>query len=291
MNVLVVANEKSGSSGEEVLERVASALEELGDITVLQPPSVEAFDDDVRRSAQGKDVVVAAGGDGTLHATVNALWDKRDDLRFAVVPMGTGNDFAHTLELPEDPVEAARALTRAPVHGIDVGRATGAKTTRLFVNACMGGFPVEADRAIGEQVKKRLGPFAFWLGGAKAAADLTRYAVSVDGELRENIAAVGIGNGRTAGGGIPIFADADPSDGKLNCCWFEIEKISEGLRAVARLKQGSHVDLPNVHAFSAERIEVGADPTLEFNVDGDLIDFTTPATFELAGRIDFLIPG
>jgi diacylglycerol kinase (ATP) len=290
VNVLVIGNEQSGSSGEDVLRKVADALETLGEVTVLQPPSVEAFDEDVRRAAQGKDVVVAAGGDGTLHATVNALWDGRNDLKFAVVPMGTGNDFAHTLGLPEDPVKAARSIATAGARAIDVASVSTPGKKRLFINACMGGFPVAADKAIGGGVKKALGPFAFWVGGAKAAANLPRYRVRIGDRVWENATAVGFGNGRTAGGGIPIFPDADPADGRIDCCVFEVDAVSDALRTVGNIRDGSHAELDNVHAFTEQNIEVEADPELEFNIDGELLDLTTPATFALAGRIEFLIP-
>jgi diacylglycerol kinase (ATP) len=291
MQILIVANEKSGSSGEQTLKDVASKFETLGEATVIQPPSVDAFDEDVQRAAQGKDLVVAAGGDGTLHATMNALWESREGLEFAVVPMGTGNDFAHTLELPEDPVEASAALAKGRTKRIDVGRATREGAERLFINACMGGFPVAADEAIGGDVKKRLGPFAFWVGGAKAAVQMQRYDVVVDDQPYENVAAVGIGNGRTAGGGIPIFADADPSDQKLDCCVFEIDAVSDALKLLPKMKAGTHAELQNVQTLKGERIQVKASPQLEFNVDGELIDFTSPATFEVAGSIEFRIPG
>jgi diacylglycerol kinase (ATP) len=290
MQILIVANEKSGSSGEQTLEEVASEFEVLGETTVIQPPSVDAFDADVQRAAQGKDLIVASGGDGTLHATLNALWESREGLAFAVVPMGTGNDFAHTLDLPDDPVEAARAIAGGGSKSIDVGRATQEDTERLFINACMGGFPVAADEAIGGGIKKRLGPFAFWVGGAKAAVQMQRYEVVIDDRRYENVAAVGIGNGRTAGGGIPIFPDADISDQRLDCCVFEMDAISEALKVLTNLKAGTHAELPNVRTLQASRIQVGATPQLEFNVDGELIDFTSPAAFEVAGSVEFRIP-
>ena len=290
MSVLVISNEKSGSSEADLVARAGAGFESLGPVTHVKPPSLEAFDADVRRAAQDKKLVVVAGGDGTLNCAVNALKDMHDRLMFAVVPLGTGNDFAHTLGLPEDPIEAARVVAAGAPQVMDVGRACSEDVDRLFVNACMGGFPVEADKAIDEKVKKKVGPLAFWMGGAKAAIGLTRYDVEINGHSHGGVAAVGIGNGRTAGGGIPVFPMADPADGRLECCVFEVDGLLEGLRTAVDLKKGSHVNLPNVHQSAEERIEVRADPALEFNLDGDLVDLRTPVTFEIFGRIRFLIP-
>ena len=161
MNILVISNENSGSSEAGVIAKAGAEFESLGTVTHVKPPSMEAFDEDVRRAAKDKHLIVVAGGDGTLNCAVNALKEMHDRLKFAVVPMGTGNDFAHTLDLPEDPVEAAQAIAAGKTRSIDIGKASSNDVDRLFVNACMGGFPVAVDKAIDENVKERVGPLAF----------------------------------------------------------------------------------------------------------------------------------
>lgn len=290
MNILVVSNAKAGSSAEDIVTQVCGEFENLGTVTHIQPPAVDAFDEDVVRAAADKEMVVVAGGDGTLNMTINALRDMHDEITFAVVPMGTGNDFARTLALSGDPLAAAKTVVAGEVKRFDLGRVSSTEKQRLFLNACMGGFPVAVNKAIDEETKKRLGPLAFWVGGIKAAVQLPQFEVEINGEKSNDIAAVGIGNGRTAGGGIPVFPEANPSDGLLEWCLFRVSSVVEGLHTAVKLKEGSHGKLENVRRQTDARIEVRSDPTLEFNVDGDLMGINTPVTFEIAGDIAFRIP-
>ncbi|MDQ4144489.1 MAG: diacylglycerol kinase family lipid kinase [Actinomycetota bacterium] len=290
MHSLIVSNASSGGSKDEQVEAVGEAFEELGEVTHLRPPSLQSFDDDVTRAVQGKDLVVIAGGDGTLNCALNALAGDLPEVALAIVPMGTGNDFARTLGLPPDPVDAAAAVVGGETRAFDYGRASGGRVERLFLNACMGGFPVSVNKAIDEDVKKRLGPLAFWVGGAKAAVRFPTYRLKIDGEVIDDCAAVGIGNGRTAGGGIPVFPEADPTDGQLECCIMQVSSLREGIEMAAKVRSGDHVPLDNVRLLRGRRIEVEADPELEFNVDGDLIGLRTRCVFEVAGTVNMRVP-
>lgn len=290
MRTLIISNASSGQSEQDTVESVGKEFEDLGEVTHLQPPSLQSFDEDVDRAAQDKDLVVVAGGDGTLNCALNALSGRLEDVVLAVVPMGTGNDFARTLDLPDDPREAARAIADGREASFDYGRATGVGAERLFLNACMGGFPVEVNKEIDERVKKRLGPLAFWIGGAKAAVKMPQFQVDVDGQRVEECIAVGIGNGRTAGGGIEVFPEADPTDGGLDCCVMRVSNVREGAELAAKVRSGEHVELEGVETLRGQRFEIRSEPDLEFNVDGDLLDLVTPLTFEVAGRLRMRVP-
>ena len=290
MHTLIISNTSSGKSQSEQVDAVGKELERRGEITHLQPPSLQSFDEDVARAAQGKDLIVVAGGDGTLNCALNALEKKLDDLVLAVVPLGTGNDFARTLGMPEDPVDAARAIVDGEERRVDYGRASGEGAERYFLNACMGGFPVQVNKEIDERVKKRAGPLAFWIGGAKAAVKMPEYEIEVDGRRVEECVAVGIGNGRTAGGGIEVFPQADPSDGSLDCCVMQVSSVREGLEMAAKVRSGEHAGLENVDNSRARRIEIRSEPELEFNVDGDLLGLRTPVVFEVVGTLRMMVP-
>jgi diacylglycerol kinase (ATP) len=287
---VLVFNAASGNASESVRAEVMQALEPVGRVDVVAPKDKDSFDEEVGRAAQGAAVVVAAGGDGTLNLTLNALRDLLPEVTLAIAPLGTGNDLARTLAVPEDPVDAARALPRGKVRTLNVGRASGPGVERLFINACMGGFPVEANEAIDENTKKRLGPLAFWIGGAKALTELSKSTVSINGTVVRECVAAGVGNGRTCGGGMEVWPSADPGDGRLNGAVLAASTVPQAVALAARIKAATHEELENVTTTSAARIEIKAEPEIKFNVDGELIGLRSPATFEIVSSVRFLVP-
>jgi diacylglycerol kinase (ATP) len=291
MKVVLVSNSSSGSSEGDVLERVAGRLEALGRVERVEPRSVTSFGDDIRAALGDEDdLIVVAGGDGTMNCAINGFEDDFSGRTFALIPMGTGNDLARTLGLERDPEAAAAQVIEGREIELDVGLATGASVRQLFVNACMGGFPVKVNQALEEDVKRRLGPLAFWVGGVKAATDLTRWNVTIDGEEFTEVVAAGVGNGRTAGGGIAVWPDADPSDGQLELCVLTADGVADGLKLASTIKRGSHPKLENVVTRSASRFEIAAEPAIEFNCDGELIDLVSPVTFELVDKVRMRAP-
>ncbi len=285
MRILLLSNESSGSSDSQVVDSIAQELSTLGSVTSLVPSSLESFDEEVSHAAHDADLLVVAGGDGTVNCTVNALRDELGSVKLALVPMGTGNDLARTLEIPRDPLEAARAVISGSERSIDVWRARGGGVDRLFVNACMGGFPVAVNEAIDEDLKRKVGPLAFVIGGAKGAADMTRYRVTINGKELDDCIAAGVGNGQTCGGGVRVWPRADPSDGLLDACVLSAEGIGDAVKLAATVRSGRHSGLEEVENLRAARIEISSDPPMEFNLDGELEQLVTPVTFEGAGTI------
>jgi len=290
--VVLVTNASSGGSDDELLAAVSERLSSLGPVERVEPDDASSFGDDIRSTLGDDDgLIVVAGGDGTVNCTINGFADDFEGRRFALVPMGTGNDLARTLGIDSDPVTAAEQLVGGTETTLDVGRASSPHVSRLFVNGCMGGFPVQVNEAIEGDVKERFGPLAFWVGGAKAAADLTRWRLVVDGEEFTEVVAAGVGNGRTAGGGIEVWPDADPGDGALDLCVLPAEGVGAALKLVATVRRGSHGGIDGVETRRAPRFEIRADPSIEFNCDGELIDLSSPVSFELIDRLRMRVPG
>lgn len=291
MNVLLISNPASGGAAKHDHEALVDALAGVGAVRSIEPSSREAFDEEVRRQADGCDVVISAGGDGTLNCTVNALRDRLDDVTFVLIPMGTGNDLARTLGLVDlEPLEVARRLMDAKKVSLDVGVATGVGAERLFVNACMGGFPVQVNESLTDEEKEKLGAAAFIWGGAKALSDLDRSTVTLNGITVADCVAVGVGNGKTVGGGIEVWPQAQPGDGQLDGCALAAEGPADLMKLAATLKLGRHRDLEGVTTVRSSTVNIDADPVIEINVDGELIGLKTPASFELFTKTRILVP-
>jgi diacylglycerol kinase (ATP) len=288
--VLLLSNRSAGSSEGEALDAVIDVLERSSSVIRLDPTADDVTDNDVEQAAKGASLVLVAGGDGSLHHAINALAALLDDIVLGLVPMGTGNDFARTVGLPDDPAEAAEIALHGREIQIDVGRARGGVVDRLFINACMGGFPVQANESISEDTKKRFGSLAFLIGGVKAATDIQRATVTIDGVAVPDCVATGVGNGRTCGGGIEVWPDADPSDGLLDACALAAENLPEALRLALKVKKADHGDLDETHGTRARSLRIEAEPEIEFNIDGELLGLRTPATFEIVGTVGFKVP-
>lgn len=288
MRVAAVFNPGSGGSDEALRSDIVRALRGVGDVRTIDPAGEASFANDVRAGSEDADVVVSCGGDGTLNLVLNALDSRLAEITFAVVPLGTGNDFARTLGLPLDPLEAAESLGSAGAVDVDIASASGAGVRRLFVNGCMGGFPVKVNEAIEAGTKRRLGPLAFVVGGARALGEVDRWTVVVADRRIDDCIAVGIGNGRTAGGGVEMWPSARPDDGLLNLCALSAGSIPQALWLAGRTKVGAHEESDATVTIRDRRFVIEASPPLEFNVDGELVGLSTPATFEIAGAVRFL---
>lgn len=283
-------NPASGGAKADVHAAVEDALGELGDVSVCEPSSPEGLPGEVQAAAEGADLVVVAGGDGTVNHAVNALESQLEKKTFAVVPLGTGNDFARTIGIPDDPVDAAHGLRAGTERSVDVCVARGAGVERLFVNACIGGFPVEVDEQIDESVKKRLGPLAFMVGGIKALPGLERSRVAINAREVSNCIAVGVGNGRTCGGGVEVWPNARPDDGELDGAALCASNVAQAIALGAKVKRGTHEGTNGVTAVRAKEVSVTAEPPIEFNVDGELFGLKSPATFKVVARLRLLVP-
>lgn len=290
MSLLLVSNPASGSADGEVLEAVEVALQRSSTVTPFRASSAEAFAEELRVAAAQFELIVVAGGDGTLSHAVNALADRLDRVTFALIPLGTGNDLARTLGLSRDPTSVANGFETGEVATLDLGRVSARDLDRLFVNACVGGFSAEVNEAIDEDEKRRLGPVAFWVGGARAARGITRYRVQLAGEVLDDAVVVGIGNGRSAGGGFELWRDARPDDGVLNACAISAPNLITGLRAAAKVKRGRHHEESSVTTLNAPQIDLRAEPEMELNIDGELMGLRTPASFRIDGKFRMLLP-
>ncbi|MDQ3556242.1 MAG: YegS/Rv2252/BmrU family lipid kinase [Gemmatimonadota bacterium] len=237
---------------------------------------------DARRFArdaarEGAELVVAAGGDGTIHEVVNGLQDYAHEPapfhaaplpRLGIVPLGTGNDFAGAQGIPEDPGEALAGAVVGTPRRVDVPMLNG----HAFLNVSTGGFGAEATEETSSAAKRVLGPLAYMVTGVQKFVSLeaSTACFTADEVFFEGpFVLFAVGNGRRTGGGNWLTPHAELDDGLLDVCVVrEISRV-EFLNLLPLLRNGEHLDHEAVVYRRVPRLRVEAEQELSVNVDGE----------------------
>ncbi|EKT4467320.1 lipid kinase YegS [Pseudomonas putida] len=164
--------------------------------------------------AAGYPHVVAGGGDGTLRDIAEAMGQASHSASLALLPLGTANDFAKAAGVPLEP-EAALNLLEQPARAVDLGKVGD----QLFLNMATGGFGSQVTANTAEDLKKVLGAAAYLFTGLSRFSELQAASVELQGpdfHWQGDLLALGIGNGRQAGGGHVLCPDAMVDDGLLD---------------------------------------------------------------------------
>lgn len=253
----------------------------------FEPADTERF----ARRARRADLVVVAGGDGTLNRVVNGLMGAGSPPRLAIVPSGTANDFATGLGLPVDDVEAClRIAMEGRQVPVDIARVNG----RAFINTSVGGFGANATRDASDDVKRILGPLAYVLRGAREIADTS----PENGSFRADGAEVysgeflffAVANGPLTGGGTVIAPDADVGDGRLDLVVLKSMPRLELVRLLPAIRAGEHDEHPEVVYVQASELEVETEAHVPVNVDGEPVDATRLLYDARGGRLSVMVP-
>jgi lipid kinase YegS len=219
---------------------------------------------------EGIDVLIAGGGDGTIHEVVNGLMkaDAQPDLALGVLPLGTANDFARGCGIPLEPYAALKlACTGSPV-AIDVPSANGVS----FANVASGGFGAEVTVGTPAELKKALGGGAYALVGLVTAAKMTPYSASLvaaDESAEGLFIALAVGNARQAGGGFQVTQKAFLDDGLLDLMVIQ-DFQTKDLGVV--LNEFQTFDNPGnqfVHYRQLPAFEIEVASKLPINLDGE----------------------
>ena len=171
----------------------------------------------------GVDTLVGGGGDGTLGAMVNALAgsgrDAPDLPALAILPLGTANDFATAAGIPVEPLEALRLLREVAPVPVDLMKLDADGECRWVANLASGGFGTEVTTETSEGLKKLLGGLAYVVTGLSRLGRIEPLQASLRGPdfaWQGDFIALGVGNGRQAGGGQALCPDALIDDGMLD---------------------------------------------------------------------------
>lgn len=273
---LVLTNPQAGGADDDVLDAVLAVLRAGGaDVDTAPLGLPDELAETLGRFPGHRPV--AAGGDGSLHLLVAALHVRGElgERVLGLVPMGTGNDVAGSLGIPEDPEAAAGVVLHGRVRALDL---LTDDEDSVVINAVHLGIGAQANKD-GSPLKPLLGRIAYQVGAVVAGLRSTgwRLRVVVDGRVLvdggRRVLQVGIANGATIGGGTPLSPDAVPDDGLVDV----VVSTATGPFArfgYARLfRKGRHGEHPAVTITRAREVRVSG-PATPLNVDGEIGELT-----------------
>ncbi len=257
---------------------------------------------DARRLAteavtEGFEVVVAAGGDGTVNEVLNGLGDAPegfDRAALGVLPLGTVNVFARELALPMKLEVAWKVLRQGRQTRIDLPAveyaANGSAQRRLFAQMAGAGLDARAIELVRWDLKKKIGPLAYVLAGFQALGRSPSDITVAAGDRQVTGALVLVGNGRLYGGPLHIFPQADLRDGFLEVCviprvnWFTLARCAGPLLVQRRLPSSG------VEVLRSAGFTVTSRSRTPLEADGELIG-QLPASFSVQlSRLRVVVP-
>ncbi|MCG3147354.1 MAG: Diacylglycerol kinase [Verrucomicrobiae bacterium] len=271
--IFVIFNPAARGEKSQQLRRFLEAKQSA--CVTLAP--TERTGDATRLAAQAdpRDIVVAAGGDGTINEVVNGLTGGT----LGILPLGTVNVFAKELGIPANIESAWRVIEAGQTRLVDLGCAEFAGQRRAFVQLAGVGFDARAVRAASWQLKKRIGPLAYvWAGLKTLTGDNPPVSAG-----NHTGAAIFIGNGRFYGGRFPLFPAAKLDDGLLDVCVLDKLNLMNLGRYGPAILFGKHPGLRGVRYFQTAELTCRSVAGTPFELDGEDAG-DVPVTFSLKPR-------
>ncbi|MFC5630443.1 MULTISPECIES: diacylglycerol kinase family lipid kinase [Streptococcus] len=268
------------TSGQEIMKKnvaeVLDILESFGYETSAFQTTAEknsAMDEATRAGLLGFDLVIAAGGDGTINEVVNGIAPLEKRPAMAIIPTGTTNDFARALKIPRgNPVEAAKMIGKNQTIAMDVGRAYG---ERYFINIAAAGSLSELTYSVPSQLKTMFGYLAYLAKGVELLPQISNVPVKIthdDGVFKGEVSMIFAAITNSVGGFEQIAPDAKLDDGNFTLILVKTANLMEILHLIRLvLDGGKHITDKRIEYLKTSyiKIEPQSDKRMMINLDGE----------------------
>lgn len=290
MRVRIIANPKSGRGrGPSAAATAAAVLQDAGWQAEIVPTAVPDEASRLAREAADCDLVVACGGDGTLSEVINGL--RGTGVPVGFIPAGTGNDFALTVGLSQDPAQAARQLLAGEPRPVDL-MAVG-DAGRVAINIIGVGFDAAVAARMNRSTRAAGRTFAYLSAIVMELARLPRARVMlrIDGqEWRGEALLIALANAQSYGAGMRIAPQACVDDGLMDVVLVQPMGRVEFLRKLPHVYCGTHLQFPQVICWQAREVTIEGEAPLPVMVDGDLRTQTPLHVRILPGALRMWLP-
>ncbi len=220
-------------------------------------------------------LVIAAGGDGTINAVINALWKTVSPAVLGVLPLGTGNDFCRSLGVPLDPYDALRVIIAGNQRAIDIGVIDYGQGVQRFGNVAAGGNADQMKQQITGEMKSQWGALCYVRGAVAAFANLqgyeTRLEIAGHGDEVLPLWNIVVANGQFSGGGMAVAPGSIMDDG-----WLDVVAILDGTpldvaTLAADFVLGNFLEHDCVRHWRAKELTITSNPPMKFSLDGETV--------------------
>lgn len=266
------------------------AFEDAGyqtELTLCDGP--EAICKAIHHDCKPGDIVAVGGGDGTINAILDTVLDCKVVL--IPIPLGTANDFARSLNMPDGPVDAARAAIHGQISMLDIGQVND----QTFVNAASIGVPADARKRINPDLKRTLGAISYAVANWQSWHEMDPMDLTVtcgdEDPQQLKLRQVTVTNGRYFGGGLRPSDKKRPDDGVLHMFAIRdnVDTLS-GMDIAAELLFGSVDDSEYALTMQCDEILIEGADGAPILADGEIIS-ELPARFSIrAGTLPVFAP-
>jgi diacylglycerol kinase (ATP) len=235
------------------------------------------------------DLVIAAGGDGTINEVVNGLAEQEYRPKLGIIPTGTTNDFARALHIPRDVVAATEIIVQGDTIPVDIGRIND----KYFINIAGGGRLTELTYEVPSKLKTMIGQLAYYLKGIEMLPSIrsTEVSIEYDGKLFEGEAMlflVGLTN--SVGGFEKLAPDSSINDGLFSLLILKKTNLADFIRIATLAIRGEHVNDPHVIYTQANRIKVHSNEKVQLNLDGEFGGLLPAEFVNLYRHLNVFVP-
>lgn len=238
---------------------------------------------------RGYDVIVAAGGDGTINEVINGMAEQPNRPKLGIIPVGTTNDFCRALSIPRNTHKAVDVILENHSIALDIGRVND----QYFMNIAGGGKLTELSYDVPSKLKTMLGQLAYYLKGIEMLPSLRPIKVQIeyDGKLFEDeIMLFLVANTNSVGGFEKLAPSAEMNDGLFDLLILRKTNLAEFVRLASLALRGAHLDDDRIFYTRASRIKINTEEQMQLNIDGEFGGLLPGEFTNLYRHIEYFVP-
>jgi YegS/Rv2252/BmrU family lipid kinase len=212
--------------------------------------------------------VLIAGGDGTIDLAVNVMKNRKIEIPIAMLPVGTANDFAKYIGMPEDVEAACEQILTSKAKKIDIGRIN----EKYFINVASTGLFTDVSQRIDENLKNTIGKLAYYLKGLEQVPNFRKLKIKVTSEhgvFDGDMYLMLVFNGQTAGN-LKFAYKSEVDDGMLDVIIFKAVMFKDLIPLIVDMLRGAHLEHENaIMYFKTDKIRIECHEDIVTDIDGE----------------------